>query len=731
MKKIQISFIILLFSTIVLSQDDYYEVKLTMENPTFGQFYGNPVSIDGVNASIRGEDGIHFYRLIGEEWLHIQTVSVDYIPMGMFGSISDIDGNYCIAGYYVGENSVEEAHKIEIYHFDGDFWNADTLITKSDLGDDDVTHFGLNVTIQDSLIVATALTSEAVRAYLFELNNGQWNIQTYFEKDILEPFGGSISINDDMICFGAPVIDQGSIESAGAVYCYQYVGSDWVEMPRINPITPGNFRYFGMEILLFEDYLFVGEPGGMQSGPFPGLVRVFQYIEDEWVYQYFLIASDFYMYDNFGNQIKGAGEKICIGADLNDDGGSGSGSAYIYSKVTTESGAEIWTEEKKIISSDLAYADNFGVTLDVTDNYVIVGAPMKDNFSGAAYIFDPNDTSLHANFAGDVRNGNAPVTVQFTSVPQGNPNTYEWDFNSDGFVDSTEPNPQFTYQIDGTYTVTLTVYDESGSDDEVKTDYIQVVSDILFGDVNQSGSLDVGDLVLFVAFVLGNAEPTEDQFFAGDVNYSGQIDIIDIVMVIHEILGDGLQRTGVLESAEIRQSDNSVSLLTAGAIAGLQIEVNDNWTLDEINLSDGWDLHVGSSTILIFSPFGATLTNDAELFTYSGELIIGEITVTDYLGNNMTAKLSHILPTEYRLHHIYPNPFNPTTTITYDIPIVCEVIVSIYDINGRLVTTLIDQLQSAGVHSIVWDASKLSSGSYFVRMLANEFSDVQKVVLLK
>jgi len=55
--------------------------------------------------------------------------------------------------------------------------------------------------------------------------------------------------------------------------------------------------------------------------------------------------------------------------------------------------------------------------------------------------------------------------------------------------------------------------------------------------VDQSGELDVGDLVLFIAFVLGNAEPTEEQFLAGDVDYSGQIDIIDIVMVIDEILG--------------------------------------------------------------------------------------------------------------------------------------------------------------------------------------------------
>jgi len=113
---------------------------------------------------------------------------------------------------------------------------------------------------------------------------------------------------------------------------------------------------------------------------------------------------------------------------------------------------------------------------------------------------------------------------------------YEWDFNSDGLIDSTEPHPEFTYQIEGIYDVTLTVYDETGSDTQTKENYIQVVSDILFGDVDQSGVLDVIDLVLFVSFVLGDAEPTEDQFLAGDVNYSGQIDIIDIVMVINEIL---------------------------------------------------------------------------------------------------------------------------------------------------------------------------------------------------
>jgi PKD repeat protein len=535
----QITFIILLFSTIILTQDEYYEVKLTPENPSFGTFFGNHVSIDGSNALVMGDNSIDFYFYVNSEWQINQVVVGDEFLFSLFGVISEIDEDYCIAGYYTGDNSLEDAQKLEIYHLSDGFWSLDTIITKSDMQDSSITVFPVYASIKDSLIVATALTTYKSRAYLFENIEGHWMIQTFFEKEISESFGISFSIKDGMICLGAPAVNQGDIEDAGAVFCYQFDGSEWNELPSINPPWPGENRYFGYEVLLIDEFLLVGEPGGWQFDTYCGSVWVYQFNGFEWIYLAHLFASDYGSWDQFGSQVKGAGTKVCIGAWGHDDGGSGSGAVYVYDISSFQDvGENVIYEEKKIISSDLASADNFGFSLDVTDNLVIVGAPMKDNLSGAAYIFGLNDTTLHANFAGDVRNGNAPVTVQFTAVPQGNPTAYEWDFNSDGFIDSTEPNPQFTYHIDGVYTVTLTVYDETGSDSEIKEDYIQVVSDILFGDVNGDGFLDVSDLVMYIDFILGYSEPEEDQFLAGDVNYSGQIDIIDIVMVIDEILGN-------------------------------------------------------------------------------------------------------------------------------------------------------------------------------------------------
>ena len=94
------------------------------------------------------------------------------------------------------------------------------------------------------------------------------------------------------------------------------------------------------------------------------------------------------------------------------------------------------------------------------------------------------------------------------------------------------------------------------------------------------------------------------------------------------------------------------------------------------------------------------------------------------------------LPTAYSLEQNYPNPFNPATRINYAIPEPGFVKLSIYDINGSLVKTLIDKQQSAGRYQVIWDGdnqsgSKVSTGVYFYRLQANSFVQVRKMILLK
>ena len=90
-----------------------------------------------------------------------------------------------------------------------------------------------------------------------------------------------------------------------------------------------------------------------------------------------------------------------------------------------------------------------------------------------------------------------------------------------------------------------------------------------------------------------------------------------------------------------------------------------------------------------------------------------------------------LLPEDYELKNAYPNPFNPITNISFSIPQSGLVSINIYDINGELVTKLIDKPLNIGYHSINWDGSSQPSGMYFVRMDSGEFTETQKVFLIK
>jgi len=90
-----------------------------------------------------------------------------------------------------------------------------------------------------------------------------------------------------------------------------------------------------------------------------------------------------------------------------------------------------------------------------------------------------------------------------------------------------------------------------------------------------------------------------------------------------------------------------------------------------------------------------------------------------------------IFPTIYNLSSPYPNPFNPTTTISFSIPQSGVVSLNVYDITGKLVTTLINKQLNIGYHSIDWDGTIHLSGMYLVRMESGEYVETQKLLLVK
>jgi len=89
------------------------------------------------------------------------------------------------------------------------------------------------------------------------------------------------------------------------------------------------------------------------------------------------------------------------------------------------------------------------------------------------------------------------------------------------------------------------------------------------------------------------------------------------------------------------------------------------------------------------------------------------------------------VPLTYELRQNYPNPFNPTTIIRYQLPLQSYVTLKVFDILGRDVATLVNEVKQPGTYSVQWHASGVASGVYFCRLQAGQFSAMKKMVLMR
>jgi len=105
-------------------------------------------------------------------------------------------------------------------------------------------------------------------------------------------------------------------------------------------------------------------------------------------------------------------------------------------------------------------------------------------------------------------------------------------------------------------------------------------------------------------------------------------------------------------------------------------------------------------------------------------------------GLDLRISSSKQIPRVFALSQNYPNPFNPSTKFNVDMPKQSHLEITVYDILGQRVNTLVDEVRDAGSYTVTWDGrlsqgATAASGIYFVRMKADQFTAVQKMVLMK
>ncbi|HMQ70779.1 MAG TPA: T9SS type A sorting domain-containing protein, partial [Ignavibacteria bacterium] len=107
----------------------------------------------------------------------------------------------------------------------------------------------------------------------------------------------------------------------------------------------------------------------------------------------------------------------------------------------------------------------------------------------------------------------------------------------------------------------------------------------------------------------------------------------------------------------------------------------------------------------------------------------------DFNGNfeyfNLNNEVNIGTPSAYALSQNYPNPFNPSTTINFDLPTDGNVSLKLYDMSGKEVATLVNEVRAAGYYSVNFNASQLTSGVYFYSISADNFTATKKMLLVK
>ena len=441
--------------------------KIVASDRGTDDWFGNSVAIAGdymvVGARNEDEDasGVNTFSKAGsayvfkkdqggtDNWGQIKKiVASDRAGGDNFGISVAIAGDYIVVGAYVedqdasGGTTLSEAGSVYVFKKDQggtDNWGQIKKIVPSDRGGGD--NFGWSVAIAGDYIVVGAIfededasgantMSAAGSAYVFQKDTGGTDNWGQIKKIVasdrgaVDHFGRSVAIAGDYIVVGAYQEDEDASGAnpknyAGSAYVFkkdQGGTNNWGQIKKIVASDRAASDFFGVSVAIAGDYIVVGalyedqDASGGTAKSAAGSAYVFQKDTggtDNWGQIKKIVASDRATGDLFGRSVAIAGDYIVVGAYVEDQDASGgttlsaAGSAYVFKKDT--GGTDNWGQLQKIVTSDRAGGDNFGISVAIAGDYIVVGAHQEDqdasggttlSAAGSAYVFKPTSGSL-------------------------------------------------------------------------------------------------------------------------------------------------------------------------------------------------------------------------------------------------------------------------------------------------------------------------------------------------
>jgi len=284
--------------------------------------------------------------------------------------------------------------------------------------------------------------------------------------------------------------------------------------------------------------------------------------------------------------------------------------------------------------------------------------------------------------------------------------------------------------------------------------YHSDIAEEYVGDINLNETpYEIADAVMYLEYLNGEAElipgREAEQSAASDVNLDGTPwSIADVVLLIDIINGYAEPLAKVAPSSEVVEvtipeeatDHTQISVHSPTALGGAYLVIKHDGQIGVPILAgraEGMNLDYsdrdGELRVIIYSWKSNQIEQgDGALFTVSGKgkISLRKVQFSDPYGSLMKVKTS-IIPIAFKLAQNYPNPFNPVTTIAFDLPRNSDVTLTIYNIMGEKVETLVSSGLKAGHYEVNWNARSVSSGIYFYTINAGSFTDTKKMVLMK
>ena len=381
-----------------------------------------------------------------------------------------------------------------------------------------------------------------------------------------------------------------------------------------------------------------------------------------------------------------------------------------------------------------------------------------------------------AGFIGVPTEGPYPLSVSFTDTSR--VGTYPidlwiWDLGY-GELDTIQCL-NHVYDRPGNYDVSLVIQDESGlRDTTIKNDYISIPR--IYGDIDFNKHVQSFDASLILKDLVNYITLDSLQRVIGDVSLDSQLSALDATILLQYVTGiiDTIpfyDSTGqYVANGDAYMEDQSV---VQGSAIDIPIYLTNGNNIYSFEGTITFDMNQLTLDSLIFSDllngFVTEVHNDSGIIKIAGAginpdgqsgmfALLKFTAKSDFINDSTAIILNKLrwneepaienldstvltiqvkvddnlqLPDVFALHQNYPNPFNPTTTIKYDIPKKCDVTLTIYNMMGQVVGILVDHTQEPGYYTVNWNASNISSGVYFIKFQAGNFSKVNKCIYLK